>query len=170
MDPSNAYPKKELKKWRRHVLLEKPEITLVVDEVQANPGAKIEVRFHPGVDYSVEDGFVMLNGKEGKMALIPLMDKDADIVPGKHASQFVNATKDFHWLDYFDSEVMAKNEKTIIGTLILPVFGTDDAEMITKSIQLSIDGSENLSISFQKGGNQFKYEYMRTKTGLKLRQ
>jgi hypothetical protein len=103
MDPTNAYPKKELKKWLRHVVHDKPLATLVVDEVYALPGAKIEVRFHPGVDYSIEDGFVLLSGKEGKMALIPLMDQE--IVPGKHASQFVNATKEFHWLDYFDAEI-----------------------------------------------------------------
>jgi hypothetical protein len=57
------------------VVLNKPSITLVLDEVQAKPGSKIEVRFHPGVDYSIEDGFVLLTGKEGKMALIPLMDQ-----------------------------------------------------------------------------------------------
>ncbi len=33
LDATNAYPKKELKKWRRHIILEKPVITVVVDEV-----------------------------------------------------------------------------------------------------------------------------------------
>ena len=33
LDPTDAYPKKELKKWRRHIILEKPAITVVLDEV-----------------------------------------------------------------------------------------------------------------------------------------
>ncbi|MCK5104350.1 MAG: heparinase II/III-family protein, partial [Cyclobacteriaceae bacterium] len=136
MDPTNAYPKKELKKWRRHVVLDKPVITIVVDEVQTNPGARIEVRFHPGVEFTIEDGFVLLNGKEGKMALIPFTDQDVDIVPGKHASQFVNATKDFHWLEYIDIEVTSTNEKTNIGTIILPVSGANEAQTIVDSKEI----------------------------------
>ena len=48
MDPTNAYPKKELKKWRRNILLEKPAITLVLDEIHVNNNSAIQVRFHPG--------------------------------------------------------------------------------------------------------------------------
>jgi hypothetical protein len=77
MDPTNAYPKKELKKWLRHVVHDKPLATLVVDEVYALPGAKIEVRFHPGVDYSVEDGFVLLSW-EGRQNGINSVDGSGD--------------------------------------------------------------------------------------------
>ncbi|MCX6136624.1 MAG: heparinase II/III family protein, partial [Ignavibacteriales bacterium] len=49
MDPSHSYPGKELKKWRRSIVLAKPVITLVLDEVSANPGATIVARFFPGV-------------------------------------------------------------------------------------------------------------------------
>ena len=45
MDPTQAYPQKELKKWRRHIILEKPLITIVVDEVTAEKGSEIEARF-----------------------------------------------------------------------------------------------------------------------------
>lgn len=169
MDPTNAYPKKELKNWRRHVLLEKPEIVLVVDEVYAEPGSKIEVRFHPGVDFAKKDGFVLLNGKEGKMALIPLAVNQLDIVPGRHASQFVNATKAFHWLDYFDTEVTAKNDKTIIGTIVLPVKSTEEVQEIIKSKVFNVEDSGNLSISFSQKGKNYEYTFQNGKDELKLK-
>ena len=168
MDPTNAYPKKELKKWRRHVLLEKPEVVVVIDEVQANPGSKIEVRFHPGVDHEKKEGYVMLSGKDGKMALIPLTDNEFDIVPGRHASQFVNATKDFHWLDYFDTEVTSKNDKTIIGTVILPVKSSDEAREISNSSEFTLADSGELSLSFSKMGINYAYTFQNGKDGLKL--
>jgi hypothetical protein len=49
MDPTHAYPGKELKRWRRHIVLEKPAITVVLDEVETLPGADIRARFFPGV-------------------------------------------------------------------------------------------------------------------------
>lgn len=49
MDPTRAYPGRELKRWRRHIILEKPAITVVLDEVDALPGASVRARFFPGV-------------------------------------------------------------------------------------------------------------------------
>jgi hypothetical protein len=49
MDPTHAYPGKELRKWRRSIVLEKPALTVVLDEVGANPGSEIKARFFPGV-------------------------------------------------------------------------------------------------------------------------
>jgi hypothetical protein len=49
MDPTHAYPGKQLKKWRRHVVLEKPAVTLILDEVGTEAGADIRARFFPGV-------------------------------------------------------------------------------------------------------------------------
>ncbi len=169
MDPTNAYPKKELKKWRRHVLLDKPEITLLLDEVQADPGALIEVRFHPGVDYKVEGDLTLLEGEEGKMAIIPLINQDYNINPGKHASQFVNATNDFFWVDYIDTEVKAKDEKTIIATLVLPVSDEEEAREIAGSRKLTTDRSGNLSVSFSSGGKEFVFEFINSDEGLTLK-
>jgi hypothetical protein len=167
MDPTNAYPKKELKKWLRHVVHDKPLATLVVDEVYALPGAKIEVRFHPGVDYSIEDGFVLLTGKEGKMALIPLMDQE--IVPGKHASQFVNATKEFHWLDYFDAEIVAKNERTILATAILPVTSVEEAKALIGSAKTEGLNNGNLKIDFGAGDKSYTFEFVNSRAGYVLK-
>ena len=139
MDPTNAYPKEEMKKWRRHVILDKPNVTLVLDEIDAAKGATIEVRFHPGVDYAVEDEFVLLEGQEGKMALIPLIDQDFALTPGKHASQFVHGTKSFDWLYYFDTELTANDENTVLCTLILPVSNMEEAKEIVESRKITTD-------------------------------
>ena len=169
MDPTNAYPKKELKKWRRHVLLDKPVITVVVDEVKANPGSEIEVRFHPGVVFNVGDDFVLLEGEKGKMALIPMMVPKFKFRQGKHASQFVNATKEFFWIDYFEIVVKAEDEKTTIVTLILPVSGFDEAQNIIDSKKIAINNSGNLSISFSKEGKNYVYDYIHSKDGFILK-
>ncbi|MCK5462130.1 MAG: hypothetical protein KAI95_03905, partial [Bacteroidales bacterium] len=151
------------------VLLDKPEITLVLDEVQANPGAMIEVRFHPGVDYMVEEDIVMLEGEEGKMAIIPIIDQEYHIKPGRHASQFVNATNDFFWVDYIDAEVKAKDEKTIIATLVLPVSDVEEAQKIAGSRKLTTDSSGNLSVSFSSGGKEFVFDFTNSDEGLMLK-
>lgn len=169
MNPTNAYPKKELKEWRRHVLLDKPQITVIVDEVKANPGSEIEVRFHPGVDFSIEEDFVLLEGKEGKMALIPMVVPKFKIRPGKHASQFVNATKDFLWIDYFGTVVKSKEEKTVVVTIILPVSGADEAQSIVDSKEIRFDSSGNLTLSFSQEGEKYNFDFSNSKEGLTLK-
>jgi hypothetical protein len=169
MDPSNAYPKKELKQWRRHVILEKPEITLVLDDVRADPGAKIEVRFHPGVSFSVQEDLVLLKGEQGLMALIPISDQEFSMVPGKHASQFVNATKDFAWIDYVDTELQTSSQNTQVATLILPVSSVEEARKVADSKEMASDGSGNISLSFSSGGKEFVYEFKNSTDGLTLK-
>ena len=168
MDPTNAYPKKELKKWRRNILLEKPEITLVLDEIHANNNAAIQVRFHPGVDLNILEDYVLLEGKEGTMALIPFTEQDYTIIQGRHPSQMVNATQAFSWIPYFDVTLKATGNKTIIAHLILPVDNENQVGdiMASKKIESNSDGS--LSISFSYKNQPFKYHFKNNKTGLIL--
>lgn len=169
MDPSNAYAKKELKKWRRHVVLDKPNVTLVVDEVYSDPGDQIEVRFHPGVDYKIEEEFVILEGEGGTMALIPLLNQDFMIKEGRHASQFVNATKGFDWRYYFDTEVKAKEGKTVIGTIIVPVKSKEDAQKILDSKNVVGNADGDLSVEFTSAGEKFSFKFTNEKEGLLLK-
>jgi hypothetical protein len=54
MDPTHAYPGKELHQWQRAIVLDKAaNIVVVLDRVNCAVGAKIEVRFHTGVDAEV---------------------------------------------------------------------------------------------------------------------
>lgn len=55
MDPSKAYIGKELKKWRRNIILEKPAVTIILDEVNSEIGSKISARFFPGVGDNPDD-------------------------------------------------------------------------------------------------------------------
>jgi hypothetical protein len=166
MDPTNAYPKNELKGWRRHVILEKPEITVVFDEIKSKPDSKIELRFHPGVDFEVKDKFVLLENAKGKMALIPVLLQDFNLVQGKHAMQYINATKDFYWIPYIDTELKSKVENTVLATLILPVATADEARLIVSSKQLKKDKSGNLSLSFKRKGGNYSFVFNSAGEGL----
>ncbi len=166
MDPTNAYPKKELKNWRRHIVLEKPEITVVLDEVEAKLGSKIEIRFHPGVNFEIMEEYVFLSGENGNMALIPLVNKDVKIQSKKHASQYINVTKDFSWIDYFDVEVNSDNPKTFIASIILPVKNKEEAQKIAASKKLEKDRLGNIIISFQKKEMKFMFEFENSKNGI----
>jgi hypothetical protein len=169
MNPTKAYPNKELKNWKRHVVLEKPEIAVVLDEITANPGSKIEVRFHPGVDFEIQNDFVFLEGEKGKMALIPVVEQASALSQGKHAMQYVNATKDFFWIDYFDTEIKTKSNKTVVATIILPVENVQEAQKIANSKNITSDKSGNLSVSFSKNGINYKYEFDLIDNGLQLK-
>lgn len=170
MNPTNAYPKKELKQWRRHVILEKPEITILLDEVNANPDSEIKVRFHPGVEFGVHNNLVFLEGKNGKMALTPIISQSFEIQQGRHASQFVNATMPFSWIDYFDTVVKAKNEKTIIATIVLPVTNLKDAQMVASSGKITKDKSGNVFVSFSRNGLNYSFLFENRKDGLLLKE
>jgi len=168
MDPTNAYPKKELKGWRRHVVLDKPLVTVVLDEVGSAGRAEIVARFHPGVDMDIRGDHVLLTGEKGRMALIPVVDGGFEIVRGRHACQPVNAVRKFFWVPYFDTVVRAKDTKTVIGTIILPVEDDGEARKIVKSVRMSSDGAGNLTLSFRKGGRTYRYRYENGADGLIL--
>jgi hypothetical protein len=169
MNPTKAYPDKELKRWKRNIVLEKPEITLILDEIDAEPGSKIEVRFHPGVDFEVQDDIALLEGKNGNMALIPLSKEALKIQPGRHACQYVNATSRFFWEDYFDTEITSKDNKTIIATIIIPVEDSGEAGRIASTKELKLDGSGNVTVSFSRKGEQYSYHFENQKGGLVLK-
>lgn len=169
MNPTKAYPNKELKEWKRHVLLEKPQITVVLDEIAANPNSKIEVRYHPGVDFEVMKDFVFLEGEKGKMAVIPLCAQEIIIVKDRHACQFINATNDFFWVPYFDVEIESAEAGSYIATIILPVENKIQAQQIVASKSITKDKSGNVSVSFSVNGKEFSYKYENRKGGLVLK-
>ncbi|MCE5251974.1 heparinase II/III family protein [bacterium] len=168
LDPTNAYPKKELKGWRRHIILEKPVITVLLDEVKSNPGAEIETRFHSDCTADVKDGYVLLDHKKGTMALIPVTDGDFTIRPGRHPYLPVRKDAVFQWIPYFGTVAQARGETTRIATVILPVRDNNEAARIRKSVKSSSDKSGNLSLSFEKDGRTYRYSFERTDDGLVL--
>jgi hypothetical protein len=111
----------------------------------------------------------MLKGKKGKMALIPISKEESIIQPGKHACQFINATRRFYWIDYFDTELTSKENKTIVATLIIPVENSEEADQIASTKELKMDGSGNLTVSFSRKGKDYSFHFENQKGGLVLK-
>jgi len=179
MDQTNAYPRKELASWRRHIVLDKPEVTVVVDEVVATKkGAEIEARFHSSAPYEIKDGYVLLKGDKGTMAVIPVVvccdgaqarrDGDFTIRPGRHAILMAQKNASFRWAPYFGTVVKALNEQAIIVTVVLPVENESEAQRIAKSVKRTVDRNGNLTVSFEKGGKGFTYRFQKGKDGMAL--
>ena len=56
-DATAAYaPQSGLKKYRRHLLYLKPNVLLVLDDIQTDKHSKLELRFHPEQKTAVQDG------------------------------------------------------------------------------------------------------------------
>ncbi len=159
MNPTNAYPKKELKMWKRHVVLDKPEITICLDEIESEKNAAIQIRFHPGVDFEVKDNFIFLEGKKGKMVLFSVSGDALNMVQNRHACQFINATNDFFWVPFFDVELNAGSTKSNVATIILPVKNMVEASEIAASGKFEKDLSGNVLVSFSKNGEKLVYTF-----------
>ncbi|MGC9355898.1 MAG: hypothetical protein ACP5D9_18775, partial [Mariniphaga sp.] len=134
--------------------------------VEADPGSEIEIRFHPGVPFEIMENFVFLKGESGNMALIPLVYESVKIKAEKHACQYINATQEFFWIDYFDAEIKAESAKTLAATIVLPVEKKEEANEIAASKRLEKDSSGNISISFSIKEKTFLFEYQNTENGL----
>lgn len=180
LDPSNAYKKVELKGWRRHLILEKPRIMIVVDEVKSAINAEIDVRFHTqtrigshssadaDVKQVVNDNYIMLDCAQGKMALIPVYEGEFSFKPGRHAIMLAVKTPDFFWVPYVDTSVIAKKEKTVICTIILPVTDDNEANKIVSTLKSRTDAAGNMNLSFEKEKKKYSYIFKNTTDGLIL--
>ena len=168
MDPTNAYPKKEVKGWRRHIILEKPVITVILDEVKSEKNAEIETRFHTACSTEIGEGYVLLKGNKGTMALIPVTEGDYCFREGKNPFLPVQKNAAFQWIPYFGTVLHAKNEKTIVATLVMPVEEKTEALKIVESIERKIDDAGNMILSFKHNGNFYSYTFKETRDGLIL--
>jgi hypothetical protein len=191
MDPSKAYPQKELKNWRRHLILEKPETTIVLDEVTCAKGAEIEARFHSECNIESTERFVLLKGgndnrglrrrsetssaeiqaaaEPAMMALIPIVENAFTIREDRHAYLPVNATAEFTWIPFFGVVSKAPHEQNLIASIILPVHDKSEAEQIAASANLTQDNQNNVKIAFAKNGQNFSFEFDASQTGLRLK-
>lgn len=110
----------------------------------------------------------MLLGNKGKMALIPAIEGDFAFRPGKHACRQIDAISDFYWIPYFGTVLKAKSNKTVIGTVILPVDDESEAGEITRSIKRTVDSAGNFILSFVKEGKEYVYTFQKGSEGLVL--
>ena len=175
MDPTHAYPGKELKKWRRNIILEKPAVTVILDEVGSAPGAKIEARFFPEVSprnfgYKVSSDHVLLTSQQHHLALIPLvLENSFTIVQDGLPSLPVTEDGRFSWIPYFETVTTAKSSTSIIVTLVLPVNDQKEAEEIVKTAKLVQSNSNELEVSVSRASGAYKWVFAKEKDGYTLK-
>lgn len=167
MDPTNAYPKEHMKSWRRNLILDKPDIVLVLDEVKSEIGAAIEARFHPGVKMEVKDNLTLLTGKKGNlMAIIPL--DISEMEAGRHAYLPVRADADLVWIPYASSLIKASSEHSLIAHIVLPVEDLAEAKKIQQSFSLKKASAKKQELSFTYKGKKHSYRFVQREGGLVL--
>ena len=170
LDPSNAYPKKELKSWRRHVILEKPHITVIVDEVESqHRGAEIEARFHSDFPQVPKEGYTLIDGETGDMALIPVASCDFSFRPGRHAYLPVRKQSRFQWTPYNGTILHSEKTRTVLAHIILPVENDSEAESIRDSIQHEETRTGEYTLSFDWKGQTYTFQFSKTSDCLRLK-
>ena len=169
MDPTNAYPKKELKRWYRHIILEKPQISIILDDIESQAeGAAIDIRFHSEAKEQIhENGFVLLTSEDTQMALIPISKNPIQFDQGQHAYQPVHATRSFQWLPYFGTQSQAVQKKSVIAHIIVPVKNEGEAKSIQSSTSL-VDEIDSIQIKFEYRGKSYSYDFVPKENGLGL--
>jgi len=168
MDAAGAYPGKELKSWRRHIVLEKPVITIILDEVGSARGAEIEARFFSECPISVRDRYVLLEGERGTMALIPAAEESCTLRPGTLADMPVTRDAQFTAIPYAGTVVRAAGTNTVIAAIILPVEEDGEARDIAATVILSAESGGSMTIGFVKDGRRYLYRFIRSEQGLVL--
>jgi hypothetical protein len=189
MDPTHAYPGKELKKWRRNIVLEKPATTLVLDEVDAAPGSRIEARFFPGVattqgrgardsrtpipagvEYKVMGNHALLSAQRSTMALIPLvLENNCEIVEGKVANVTVTEDGQLSWIPYLQTVTTSRAKTSVIATIFVPVSDQKEAESVVKTAKITQPNPGQVEVSISRAGEDFKWLFERQQEGLVLK-
>jgi len=168
IDATGAYPGRKLKGWRRHIILLKPDVTVLLDEVNADSGAEIETRFHSRAKTQVLDRHVLLTGDGGTMTLAPAVEGGFSFREGKHPSLPVIENARFEFVPFFGTVVKAADAATLIGTVICPVDGKPGADALARSVVLKRDSSGGAMLSFRRNGKTVSCRFTRTDAGLLL--
>jgi hypothetical protein len=170
MDPTKAYPGQYLKKWRRHIVLQKPDVTLLLDEISCLPGSEIEARFFPGVK-NIESGenYTMLTDEEGHtLAVFPVCKEKIFIENSKLPFLPVKKEVIVEWIPYFTSKVKAVEPTTYLVTLIIPVKNGGEADRIGKSISVLQLKDETYRVFFKNQNTNYTIHFCKTPDGLVL--
>ena len=170
MDCSNAYPKKELKKWRRHFTFDKPLITVLLDEVESAAGAHIESRIHHigEVEVPEDHAYLLLNGKNGTLAVIAVADVPHKYVPGYHSYKPEKLNAKLKQIPYVDIESEASGSESLLSTIVLPVKDAAEARTVSESVERTVGTDGSLMLSFRSNGLKHEYLYERNRNGLQL--
>ncbi len=169
LDASDAFAKIYLKKWRRHLILEKPDVTIVVDELRCSKNDEIEVRYHSTAAQQILDNLVLLKNDKGILAIIPMVQGKSTIRSGKHAILPAIQNSTLTQVPYFGIITPAQENENVIGTLIVPVAGFREAQELANSVVFSLDSPGVLTVAFMKGGTKHEYLFTAGKDGIVLK-
>jgi hypothetical protein len=168
MDPSGAYPGVEMKGWRRHVVCEKPDIALILDEVRSAPGAEIEARFHSQCRIAQKNDYVLLRGEKGMMALIPAVEGGFRFREGSHPVLPVKEDASFGWIPYTGVVCGATREWTVLANIAVPVADEREAEKAASSAIIKEEAGET-RVGFTVNGKRYEWAFVHKDGGLVLK-
>ncbi len=170
MDCTNAYPKRELKRWRRHIVLDKPLVTVVLDEVESHRDRpEIEARFHSDFTQHIRDSYTLLDSGDGMMAVIPVTDEDWSFRPDSHAYIALQVNARFQWIPFNGTVVRPAGNSAVLAHVILPVSGEAEAAAVARSAAVEKNVDDGTVITFTKAGESYRYEFADTADGLALK-
>ncbi len=157
MDPTKAYAGKQLKGWKRTVILDKKNNTVVVlDKVNSAKGAKIDVLFHPSGPMTTtvnDDKSVSIEGKKASMEMRPLVNASYDVRKEWQYTVRVVKTDPVQKVPCLFTTLKAPAEKTVIGTVFYP------ADMKSTATKFTLDESgKNPVIRYTLGGTNYAWE------------
>jgi Heparinase II/III-like protein len=158
IDASNAYPGRELRGWRRHIIFNKPSFFVVLDEVKSAPGAEVVARVHPGVPVRLKEGYALFTGQGGMMAMLPLLPKKFTINEDHHPFLPEQRDAQFSWIPYCDLITKASDSKTYIVNVFAPIENEPEAEEILHSGKLSFQDRMLRCVTMYKG-KQFSSDF-----------
>ncbi len=195
MDGTNAYPRQELKGWRRHLILDKPVVTVLLDEIESAKGALIESRIHPitestrgapqmqgrrqssgnanlmgNITIPEDNAYLLIKGSSGMMALIAVADDPVRYVPDSHAYLPIQKDATLRKIPYVDTELTTSGTETMISTIVLPVANEAEAREVSQSVKRTVDRDGNLTLSFTAKNQSHEYRYEKSDEGLVLAQ
>jgi hypothetical protein len=188
MDPTHAYPGKELKRWHRNIILEKPVTLLVFDEVDAAPGSKIEARFFPavastqarpgrearaplpiGVDYKLFRDHVLLTAQRNTLVMIPLvLENGIEIAEDRMPAMPVTEDAQLNWIPFLKSTTKAKAKTTVMATIFVPVGDQKQAEDVVKTAAIHQVNATQIEVSVERSGSVSRWLFEKGKDGYVL--
>ncbi len=168
MNCGGAYEGRKLLGWRRHLVLDKPDMVLILDEIASHPGAAVEMRVNTEAKPSAAKGYALLDGGGGAvMALIPA-GRGIGIATGMHTNlpARANARTELPYVSV--TTTAGTSGRTVLASVMLPVSGAKEAEAVVKSIKRTDGRAGNVRISFKRAGKTFEYRFRKGADGLTM--
>ncbi len=154
MDPTNAYPKQQLKGWKRTMVLDKQtDVVLVLDRVSCAKGAKIDVLFHPRVETLVQDDrSVSFTGKQASMEMRPLVNSPYEVELRHQYVVRMVKNDPMQRVPCVYTSLKAPKTENVIATVFYP----SGLKASANSFTLDESGKDPV-IRYTLGGKQYAY-------------